>query len=167
MIASPASDEQNFVNQPETCPVVLSLKAQYAFKALIVLARLEKEEVCLIGDIAASQNIPKKFLEQILLDLKHQGIVFSRRGKAGGYKLGKAADLITFGEVLRIIDGPIAPLPCLSRIAYRRCETCHDEENCELRKVFAQVANATRRILDQTTLRDAIADDDRLSRWTA
>ena len=75
----------------------------------------------MIGEIAAQEKIPRKFLEQILLELKRHGIVMSRRGKLGGYALLMPADQITFGQVLRILDGPIAPLPCLSRIAYRRC----------------------------------------------
>jgi Rrf2 family protein len=141
---------------------VISLKAQYALRALIVLAKAEPGVSCQIGDIAESQRIPKKFLEQILLELKHRGIVLSRRGKAGGYLLLKPADRITFGEVLRIIDGPIAPLPCLSRIAYRPCEGCPDEKTCEIRRVFGQVTEATRRVLDNCTLADAIADPARI-----
>ena len=91
-----------------------------------------------------------------MLDLKHQGLVASRRGKAGGYGLLRPADTISFGEVLRIIDGPIAPLPCLSKIAYRRCEDCKEEASCEIRRVFAQVADATRAVLDRTTIADAV-----------
>ncbi|WP_319498502.1 Rrf2 family transcriptional regulator [uncultured Cohaesibacter sp.] len=139
---------------------MISQKAQYAFRALIALARSEDEEVSLISDIASGQNIPKKFLEQILLDLKRHGIVQSRRGKMGGYLLLKSADEITFGEVLRIVDGPIAPLPCLSKMAYRKCDGCNDENSCEIRQVFARVADATRRILDETTIADAIASPD-------
>src|SRR5690606_20971216 len=103
---------------------VISQKAKYALRALIALAREEPGDSLMISEIADSQNIPKKFLEQILLDLKHHGVVMSRRGKAGGYLLLKPASEITFGEVLRIIDGPIAPLPCLSKMAYRRCDDC-------------------------------------------
>jgi Rrf2 family protein len=137
---------------------MISLKAQYALRALIALAKAAPGEVSLIAEIAESQRIPKKFLEQILLDLKHQGLVASRRGKMGGYQLLKSPDLITFGEVLRIIDGPIAPLSCLSRMAYRRCEGCTDEATCEIRKVFARVAEATRAVLDNATIADAIAE---------
>jgi Rrf2 family protein len=136
---------------------VISLKAQYALRALIALSRVKPGEVSLIAEIAESQRIPKKFLEQILLDLKHQGIVESRRGKMGGYLMLRPADQVTVGEVLRVIDGPIAPLPCLSRIAYRRCEGCLDERTCEIRRVFARVADATRAVLDTTTIADAIA----------
>ena len=112
----------------------------------------------LIADIAEAQRIPKKFLEQILLDLKHHGLVASRRGKMGGYSLLRPADQITFGEVLRIIDGPLAPLPCLSRMAYRRCEGCATSGRCEIRRVFARVAEATRGVLDTVTIADAIAE---------
>ncbi|WP_118137551.1 Rrf2 family transcriptional regulator [Oceanicella sp. SM1341] len=135
---------------------MISQKAQYALRALLALARAEPDEALLIGDIAEAQRIPKKFLEQILLDLKHQGVVMSRRGKAGGYLLLKPADEITFGAVLRIIDGPIAPLPCLSRVAYRRCESCVDEGECEIRHVFARVAEASRAVLDTVTIADAL-----------
>ncbi len=110
----------------------------------------------MIGEIAAQERIPRKFLEQILLELKRHGIVMSRRGKLGGYALLMGADQITFGQVLRILDGPLAPLPCLSRIAYRRCVDCRTEEDCEIRHVFAAVANSAREVLDRTTIADAI-----------
>ena len=137
---------------------MISLKAQYALRAIIALSKAEPDELSLIADIAEAERIPKKFLEQILLDLKHHGLVASRRGKMGGYSLLRPADRITFGEVLRIIDGPLAPLPCVSRMAYRRCEGCADESTCEIRRVFAKVAEATRGVLDSVTIADAIAD---------
>jgi Rrf2 family protein len=135
---------------------MISQKAKYALRALVALARGKPGQALAIGDIAEQQSIPKKFLEQILLDLKRQGLVVSRRGKAGGYALLRPADTISFGQVLRIIDGPIAPLPCLSKIAYRRCEDCKDEACCEIRRVFARVADATRDVLDRTTIADAL-----------
>jgi Rrf2 family protein len=112
-----------------------------------------------IPDIAAQERIPRKFLEQILLDLKHHGLLESRRGKFGGYGLRLAPDRISFGQVLRIIDGPIAPLACLSATAYRRCKDCPTEETCEIRRVFARVADSTRQVLDQTTIADALRDE--------
>ncbi len=137
---------------------MISQKAKYALRALIALAKSHgSDDTQLISDIAEQQQIPKKFLEQILLDLKHHGIVVSKRGKAGGYMLLKSPDMITFGEVLRIVDGPIAPLSCLSRMAYRRCEDCRDEKSCEVRRVFAHVAAATRDVLDGTTIADCIS----------
>lgn len=135
---------------------MISQKAKYALRALVALAKQPSGQPTFIGDIAESQSIPKKFLEQILLDLKRHGLVVSRRGKAGGYGLFRPADTISFGEVLRIIDGPIAPLPCLSKIAYRKCEDCQEEASCEIRRVFAQVADATRAVLDRTTVADAV-----------
>jgi Rrf2 family protein len=139
---------------------MISQKAKYAFRALIALARAKDPAgVMLISDIAEQQNIPKKFLEQILLDLKHHGVVASRRGKAGGYLMLKSPAETTFGEILRLVDGPVAPLPCLSRVAYRRCADCGDEATCEVRKVFAHVAEASRLVLDHTTIADAVARD--------
>lgn len=135
---------------------MISQKSKYAFRALVALARAPKDGAMLISDIAEQQRIPKKFLEQILLDLKHHGILVSKRGKSGGYQLRRDPAEITYGEVLRIIEGPIAPLPCLSRIAYRRCEDCLDETNCEIRRVFAGVADATRAVLDATTIADSL-----------
>ncbi len=108
---------------------MISQKAKYALKALVALARAPQGAAVQIRDIALGENIPRKFLEQIMLDMKRAGYVASRRGRAGGYELLKPASAITYGEILRLIDGPIAPLPCLSRIAYRRCEDCGAESN--------------------------------------
>jgi Rrf2 family protein len=138
---------------------VISQKAKYAMRALIALARAAPASL-MIGDIAARQRIPKKFLEQILLELKAGGFVRSRRGRLGGYELLLPADEITFGEVLRLIDGPVALLPCLSKVAYRPCNDCSDEATCEVRWVFEQVALATRRVLDRTTLANALASSE-------
>lgn len=138
---------------------VISYKAKYAIKAVLALASLPDGQSLVISEIAEQERIPKKFLEQILLDLKHQGIVMSRRGKLGGYLLLKPAEKLTFGEVLRVIDGPLAPLPCLSKMAYHRCDDCPDENSCRVRHVFAKVAEATRGVLDQTTIAQALAHD--------
>jgi Rrf2 family protein len=135
---------------------MISQKAKYALRALVALVRAPTESSLMISEIARDQKIPKKFLEQILLELKRHGIVMSRRGRLGGYVLLKPAEKITFGEVLRLIDGPIAPLPCLSKIAYRRCADCRDEGSCEIRHVFQRVTLATREVLDHTTLADAV-----------
>jgi Rrf2 family protein len=137
---------------------MISQKAKYALRVLVALVRAPAESSLMISEIARDQKIPKKFLEQILLELKRHGIVMSRRGRLGGYVLLKPADKITFGEVLRLIDGPIAPLPCLSKIAYRRCADCADEGTCEIRHVFQRVTLATREVLDHTTLADAVSD---------
>jgi Rrf2 family protein len=136
---------------------MISQKARYALRALVALARAD--DSMMIAEIADQQHIPRKFLEQILLDLKHHGIVASRRGRLGGYGLLMPPDQITFGRVLRIVDGPIAPLPCLSRIAYRRCADCQTETACEIRRVFAKVADSARDVLDRTTIADALVEE--------
>lgn len=139
---------------------MISQKAKYALRALVSLARAGRGQSRMIGEISQEQAIPKKFLEQILLELKRAGIVNSRRGRMGGYELLKAPEEITYGEVLRLIDGPIAPLPCLSKIAYRKCVDCKDEGSCEIRHVFERVTLATRAVLDQTSLADSLQLED-------
>ena len=134
---------------------MISRKAKYALHAIMALARTNS---MIIQDIAIQEKIPRKFLEHILLDLKHHGLLESRRGKFGGYGLRIPADHITFGQVLRLIDGPIAPLTCLSRTAYRPCADCQGEESCEIRRVFAKVAKSTRHVLDRTTIADALKE---------
>ena len=137
---------------------MISQKAKYALRALVALCRTrEGGTPQMIAEISRTQAIPKKFLEQILLELKRHGVVVSRRGRQGGYVLLRAPENVTFGEILRLIDGPIAPLPCLSKVAYRRCADCADEGTCEIRGVFARVAEATREVLDRTTLADAVS----------
>jgi Rrf2 family protein len=135
---------------------MISQKARYAFKALIHLAGNPGETVS-IEAIAAQHRIPRKFLEQILLELKHHGLIESRRGRTGGYSLSRSPDEISVGELLRIVDGPIAPLSCISRTAYRRCADCKDETNCGLRRLFSTAHAATLRVLEATSLRDALS----------
>lgn len=135
---------------------MISRQAKYALRALIALAGAKPGEAVLTAEIAARHRIPKKFLEQILLNLKRHGLVRSKRGSQGGYALLKPSSEITFLQVLRAIDGPIAPLPCLSVTAYARCEDCADEESCEIRRAFAQVAEASRNVLARTTVADAL-----------
>jgi Rrf2 family protein len=134
---------------------MISQRAKYALRALVALVEAPAGGSVMISEISRRKAIPKKFLEQILLELKHAGIVDSRRGRLGGYVLARAPESVTFGEVLRLIDGPIALLPCLSKIAYRRCIDCADEATCEIRHVFARVADASREVLDSTSLADA------------
>jgi Rrf2 family protein len=138
---------------------MLSQKAKYALRALLSLAEAPQGETVLISEIATKHRIPKKFLEQILLDLKNHGLVRSWRGRSGGYALLKSASEISFGQVLRIIDGPLAPLPCVSGLAYRKCSDCADETNCRLRRVFAMSHRATVAVLDRTTIADALVPD--------
>jgi Rrf2 family protein len=115
---------------------MISQRARYAFKAVVALARAKPGEGLQIRQLCEQEKLPRKFLEQILLSLKAAGYITSRRGRDGGYELLKPADRIFIGPMLRSVDGPIAPLPCLSRTAYRRCDDCRDEATCELRIAF-------------------------------
>jgi Rrf2 family protein len=135
--------------------VMLSQKARYALRALLVLCEDRPDGPMMIGDIAKKAAVPRKFLEQILLDLKKRGLVHSQRGKYGGYTLGRPADKIAFAEIIRAIDGPLALSPCASLTAYRRCGDCHDEKTCAIRKVLLAVREATAGILENQTLADA------------
>jgi Rrf2 family protein len=135
---------------------MLSKKAKYALKGMILLAQHHGEGPILISDIAAGDHMPRKFLELILLELKNHGLLQSKKGKGGGYFLAKPPDTITIGQIVRIVDGPIAPLPCVSRTAYMRCEECADERTCPIRLVMKDVREATSRILDSVTLADMI-----------
>jgi len=135
---------------------VLSQKCKYALQALLLLAREPAQDLQLVSDIAEREKLPKKFLEAILLELNRNGLVRSRRGRGGGYALAKPADLITFGQVVRIIDGPLAPLSCVSVNYYRRCDDCKDEMTCEIRKVMRRVRDAISAELDGTSLQDAV-----------
>jgi Rrf2 family protein len=136
---------------------MISQRAKYALKALLSLARAtERGQPVPIRDIAQRDKIPQSFLEHILLDLKRHGLVASRRGKEGGYILLRSPEQISLGQVLRLVDGPVAPLPCLSRTAYRRCGDCADETTCTVRHIFTDVYEATVNQLEQTTLHDAL-----------
>lgn len=137
---------------------MITQKAKYALKALVVLGKAEEGRPCSIRDIAARERIPQSFLEQILIELRRAGLVESRRGKEGGYLLAAPPATIGLGRVLRLIDGPLAPLPCLSRTAYRACPDCADEAACTVRRIFSEMYETTVRILDQTTLADALKD---------
>lgn len=135
---------------------MLSQKAKYGLKALLALARNQARGPMHISDIAARETIPQKFLEFILLQLRNQGIVRSRKGKGGGYTLLRAPDEITYGEVVRVLDGPLAPVPCASVTAYVKCTDCRDEAACGVRYVMKNVRDATAGILDHTTLADGL-----------
>lgn len=133
---------------------MLSQKAKYGLKAALALAELGEGKMMLISEIAQQQSVPSKFLELILLELKRHGLVHSQRGKNGGYALSRPPSQITFGQIVRILDGPLAPLPCASLSGYRRCSDCGDEETCAVRLVMRQVRNAVAEILDSTSLAD-------------
>ncbi|MBP9864926.1 MAG: Rrf2 family transcriptional regulator [Candidatus Omnitrophica bacterium] len=132
---------------------MITKKAKYALKALLELtASYDTKKPVLISDLAQRGRIPKKFLELILLELKNKGILESRKGKGGGYLLALPPAQIMIGPVLRIIDGPLAPLPCLSKTAYRRCDECVDEAACSIRIVLKEVHDHQIQILDTTSL---------------
>jgi len=137
---------------------VITQKAKYAFKALLYLATQPAGASLSIEAVARGADVPRRFLEHILLDLKRSGLVASRRGRVGGYSLMKPAEEMTIGAVLRAIDGPIAPLPCISRTAYRRCADCKDEKTCNVRHLFADTYSATLLLMDGTTLATALRE---------
>ena len=133
----------------------LSKKTQYSLRALYALSRAPRHKPVLIADMAQQEAIPKKFLEQILLRLKSQGLVESKKGKGGGYTLVREPEDVTLGEVIRMMEGPLAPLPCASETAYRKCDECVDDRFCETKLVMRDVRDAMASILDSTTLADA------------
>ena len=136
---------------------MLSQKARYALHALIVLAEKGGREPMMIADIAEEAGVPRKFLEQILLGLKKRGIVQSLRGRAGGYLLGKPPKDISFADIIRETDGPLALSPCVSTTAYHRCTDCKDEATCAIRKVLLAARDATAEVLESRTLAQAVA----------
>jgi Rrf2 family protein len=133
---------------------LLSRKSKYGLKALLVLAQEAGRGPVLVSELARRDAIPKKFLEAILLELKRRGIVESKKGKGGGYFLRRGPGEITFGEVIRVLDGPLAAVPCVSHTAYMTCTECVDERTCGVRVAMKEVRDATARILDSTTLAD-------------
>lgn len=140
---------------------MISKKTKYGLKALIYLARRYDQGPILIADLARDEKIPKKFLENILLTLKNSGILQSRKGRGGGYYLGRPPGKITFGQAIRIMEGPLAPVPCVSETAYARCTECGDELTCGIRLVMKDVREAMAAILDGTTLADVLEKVDR------
>ena len=134
---------------------MLSMKAKYSLRALMVLARNERK-LMQTKAIAKAADVPHKFLEAILSDLKNQGMVSSKRGMMGGYQLSRPADVITVGDVIRIMDGPLAPIRCASVTAYQHCEDCPDEAKCAIRDVMMDVRIAISGVLDQRTIADLL-----------
>ena len=133
---------------------MLSRKAKYGLKALLGLAREAGKGPVLVAELARRDAIPQKFLEAILLELKRHGVVESKKGKGGGYFLRRKPADITFGEVIRVLDGPLAAVPCVSQMAYMKCVECVDEVTCGVRLAMKKVRDATAGILDNTTLAD-------------
>ena len=141
---------------------MITQKMKYALKALLVLgdeARKDSPQALTIEAIATRSGTPKRFLEQILLEIRNAGMVASVRGRSGGYSLIKRPSEISISELLRLIDGPIAPLPCLSRRAYQRCDDCTDEATCRLRKVFAEVFWSYLILIESLSLEDMLGSD--------
>jgi Rrf2 family protein len=132
---------------------MLSKKTQYAFKALMYLAQKKEDGPVLIAEISKKKKIPLKFLENILLELKKAGILESKKGKGGGYFFNEAPHKIPLAKVLRLIDGPIALLPCVSLNFYEKCKNC-DERSCGLNEVMIEVRDATLSILENKTVAD-------------
>ncbi|MGB0166979.1 MAG: RrF2 family transcriptional regulator [Luteibaculum sp.] len=133
---------------------MLSKKTKYAFKALMFLSKSPENQPVLIATIAKETRISKKFLENILLDLKKAGFLNSKMGKGGGYFLAKSPQLIKMAQIIRIFSGPIALLPCVSLNYYESCSDCEDEETCKLRDAMIAVRDESLKILEGKTLAD-------------
>jgi Rrf2 family protein len=136
---------------------MLSQKAKYALRALVELARAEGAQLT-AGELAVRADAPRKFLEAILLELSRNRVVTSRRGKFGGYTLTRPAAEISFAEVIRVVEGPLALAPCVSpRLGLRKCDDCPDLALCTLREALARARDATAAVLEGYSLADAAA----------
>jgi len=140
--------------------LTISKRTQYGLKAMLALGRKYREGPILIGTLAREESIPVKFLEAILLDLKGRGILDSKLGRKGGYLLSRPPSAVTIGSIIRIMEGPLAPLPCASETAFKACEECQDVENCGTRIVMRRVRDAISDVLDRTTLADLLKQVD-------
>jgi Rrf2 family protein len=136
---------------------VLTAKGKYGLKALVYLALLEPGTTAPGIDIADANGIPKKFLDAILGELRNAGIVHSRKGPGGGYRLARPPNQIRIGYVIRTMDGPLAPIACASRTAYQPCRDCKHVKNCTVRLMMTRVRDATSDVLDRITLADMVA----------
>lgn len=131
---------------------MLTKKGKYGLKAMVHLAGRPIGEPTLVTEIAVSNEIPKKFLDTILGELRNAGFVNSKKGKGGGYTLARPAHTIRVGHIIRILDGPLAPIQCASNTAYRRCDDCIDEKKCGVRLIMLEARNAIATVLDNRTL---------------
>jgi Rrf2 family protein len=134
---------------------MLSQRARYALRALVYLARRTAEGPAPIAEVAREAPAPRKFLEAILLDLKRHRILASARGRAGGYTLARSASAISYADVIRAIDGPLALTPCASRTAYSPCDTCPSVETCPIRGPLLEARDAVAAVLEGWTLEKA------------
>jgi Rrf2 family protein len=135
---------------------MISKKTKYALKAAIYLAREYEKGPILIADLARDEKIPKKFLELILLSMKNNGILMSKKGKSGGYYLAKSPRTVSLGQIVRIMEGTVAPVPCVSESSYEKCEECENENTCGIRIVMKDVRDVIANILDKATLADVL-----------
>ena len=133
---------------------MLSNKTKYGLHAAIYLAENYEKGAILISELAKKEKLPRKFLEAILLELKKKGVLNSKKGKGGGYFLARPPKSITLGEIIRILEGPLAPVSCVSQTAYKPCDECRDEQHCGIRLVMKDVRDAIANILDKTSLED-------------
>ena len=127
------------------------MKAKYSIRALLYLARNRGAGKSIVREIAQKEGIPQKFLEAILLELRNEGILQSKPGKGGGYTLGRPPDTISLGRLIRMVDGPLAPVPCVSQTAYAPCKDCPDEKTCVIRLVMKEIRDTHAKILDEIT----------------
>ncbi|TRZ44201.1 RrF2 family transcriptional regulator [Robertkochia solimangrovi] len=137
---------------------MLSKKTKYGLKALTYIARKKSKAPVLISEISEKENISKKFLEIILLQLKNTGFLGSKKGKGGGYYLIREPEDITIASLIRILEGPIAMLPCVSLNFYEKCDDCPDEMECSLSKLMIEVRDSTLKVLENTTLADLTSE---------
>jgi len=138
----------------------ISRKTKYGLRAMYHLGRKFGEGNVLIATLAEEEKVPLKFLEAILLELKGAGLLDSRKGKKGGYKLSRPPEEIAVGAVVRALEGPLAPLPCASERSFQPCEECVDVDSCGTRMIMREVRDEIARILDGTTLAQIIAKED-------
>ena len=139
---------------------MLTQRSRYGLRAMLLLAReADRDAPVPMSRMANEADVPRKFLEIILTELKAAKLVVSTRGKHGGFVLARAPHLISLGDIIRVIEGPLALVPCVSRSAYKRCRDCRDEATCEIRRAMLIVRDDTARILDGTSLAAAITED--------
>ena len=139
---------------------MISQKGRYALRALLFIASRGDGATVQLSEILKHEKLPKKFMQFILLELRNSGLITSQRGRTGGYSLSRPASQINFADVLRITDGPLALTPCVSAMAYAKCEECFEETTCSIRKVLLLVRNATANILESCNLADATVADE-------
>ena len=139
------------------CRGMLTMKGKYGLKAMVHLARLAPQELAAGLDIAGQNQIPKKFLDAILAELRENGMVEAKKGKGGGYRLARPPGKISVGDIIRVLDGPLAPILCASRRSYKRCIDCRDPRICEVRLAMTEARDAIAAVLDAKSLADMAA----------